>query len=118
MPGGPPPGLRCWRDEVVQPRGLRAMNPRLRLNRLPPEVADPIEGEPGGAVAGCELARLGAAAAGGAGGGRPPGAGARAADDEAGEREEWGLLEANAGTAVAGGVPAGDALLLDEAELD
>ena len=38
--------------------------------------------------------------------------------DEAGEREEWGLLEANAGTAVAGGVPAGDALLLDEAELD
>lgn len=96
------------------------MNPRLRLKRLPPEVADPIEGEPGGAAADCELARLGAAAAaGGAGGGgrgEPPGA--RAADDEAGEREEWGLLEANAGIAVAGGVPAGDALLLDEAELD
>lgn len=105
---------------MVQPRGLLAMNPRLRLNRLPPEVADPIEGEPGGAAAaGWELARLGAAAAvAGAGGGRGEPPGARAADDDAGEREEWELLEGNAASAVAGGVPAGDALLLDEVELD
>lgn len=104
------------------------MNPRFRLKRLPPEVADPIEGEPGGAaVAVWELARFGAAAAaaaaaavegGAGGGGRGEPAGARAADDDAGEREEWELVEVNAGTAVAGGVPAGDGLLLDEAELD
>lgn len=42
---------------------------------------------------------------------------ASAADEEAGDRV-YAVFEGNTGTAVAGGVPAGDGLLLDDAEFD
>lgn len=75
------------------------MKPRFKLKRF----VEGVEGEPG--VAGCEAAegRLG------------DGAETRAADEEAGERDDE-FAAAKDGTADTGGVPAGDTLLLDEAE--
>lgn len=103
------PGLRPVTDEVVHPRGRRAMKPRLRLNRF----EDEVEGEPG--VRGCEP-DVGEASPGEAAGWFEVPTALSAVVDAAGDLDD-ALAEANVGTLVAGGVPAGDALLLVDAEL-